>query len=119
MIKLYKTLSGLYGVLEDDKIVEVIPEYQESLLDLAQANAVYPSVFSAALSNLEEWNRRRDEKWRKANPNPEPCMHAPSLMSFSLPHTRPCIVVQIGNQLFYFDEESDVVFDLVVKEKSQ
>ena len=118
MLKQYKTISGIKGILEGARVEDIEFEYQDSLLDLAKANAVYPDTYSSIISNSTEFNKRRDDEWREQNPNPGPCMHEPSLMSMMMPSSLSCVTIQIGTQLFYFDEDRKFMFDLVCQERN-
>ncbi|MHA2064623.1 MAG: hypothetical protein ACXABY_09635 [Candidatus Thorarchaeota archaeon] len=118
MIKRYKTISGIRGILEGSRVEDVEFEYQDSMLDLAKANAVYPDTYYSIISNSTELNRRRDDEWREENPNPEPYMHEPSLMSVMMPSSLPCVTIQIGIQTFHFDEDVETMFSLVCNERN-
>lgn len=118
MLKLYKTICGLKGILKGARVVSIEFEYQDVMLDLADVSAVYPDIYCDIISNSTELNRRRDAEWREENPNPGPCIHAPSLMSLMIPSELPCVTIQIGTKIFHFDEDSKTMFDLVCQERN-
>ena len=118
MLKLYKTISGLKGILEGTRIPNVEFEYQDSMLDLAEVNAVYPDKYFSIISNSTEFNKRRDDEWIKENPNPSPGMYPPSVMSTLMASNLPCVTIQIGAQLFHFNEDQKIMFDLVCTERN-
>jgi hypothetical protein len=106
MLKQYKVISGIHGVLEGLEVLWVEPEYEEVMIDLAEVNAVYPDTYFSVISNIQELNKRRDDNWRKENPDPGPCMHEPSMMGVPMPSKVSCTTVQIGTKLFHFDMDS-------------
>lgn len=116
MLKEYKTISGLYGSLEGAEVKEVYFEFQEVMLDLTKVISVYPDTYTSLISNWEEHNKRRDDEWRAENPNPEPCMHPPSMMTVSLGSSLPCVTIEVGTKLFHFAAPAFVIFDLVARE---
>lgn len=118
MIKRYETISGVRGILEGTRIKDVEFEYQDSMLDLAKVNAVYPDTYYSTISNSTELNKRRDDEWREKNPNPGPYMHEPSLMSMMMPSSLPCVTIQIGTQTFHFDYDVETMFRLVCNERN-
>ncbi len=118
MIKRYKTISGIRGILEGTRIEEVEFEYQDSMLDLAKVNAVYPDTFTSTISNLEEYWDRRNKKWHEENPNPKLGFHEPSMMGTLTPSFLPCVTIQIGTQTFHFNEDVETMFTLVCNERN-
>ncbi len=118
MIKQYKTICGLKGILEGEVIKDIEFEYQECQLDLVQTSAIFPDIFSQVISNAGEFHKRRDDRWSKENPNPQMGEYPPSLMGHLMASSRACVTIQIGTQLFYFDEEQQTMFDLVCRERN-
>ena len=119
MLKQYEVISGLYGIFEGAEVDIVEFEYQDVMLDLAQAVSVCPHTYCGAISNWKEHNKRRDDEWHKKNPHPEPWIHPPSMMTTSVQAMLPCMTIQVGTQSFYFDKDQDAMFYLVSKELSE
>jgi hypothetical protein len=118
MLRRYRTICGLRGILEDARIKDVVFEYQDTMLDLAKVNAIYPDTYAHTISNWEEFERLRDEKWREVNPDSQYKAYPPS-MSYPLPSRRSCVTIQIGAKVFHLDEDLEVMFARVYTEREK